>query len=106
MPDTTPPATATQPPGPPQPATPTPQPTNHSPSNNGQPPKRNHPMNNPEIGSGRLHRHDTRRRITHSGSSTLAVVKQADGLVDPPLPGLGRLRTIDRQHMAELVAVG
>src|SRR6478609_6619041 len=44
MPDTTPPATATQPPGPPQPATPTRPPTNHSPSNNGQPQKRNRPM--------------------------------------------------------------
>ena len=36
----------------------------------------------------------------------IALVKHAHGLVDPPLSGLGRLRTVDRQHMTESVAIG
>ena len=63
-------------------------------------------MSSPEFDSSHLQQHDAHRRITYRDPLTLAVVKHAHGLVDPPLPGLGRLRTIDRQHMAELVAVG
>jgi len=103
-PDTTTHATYTPLPGPPRPATNTPPPTNHSPSNNGPPKK------------GRMSKDRSRKRRTkncpaqnpkrNDADLALPLVKQANRLDDSSFPRLSGLRTLDRQDMTQLVAVG